>query len=297
VVVAFHDEGGKQQGVYVRKLGPDGRIASPARRIARGKPSDGSLSLVPNGDGFLAIWAEELTPGGNDLVVARLGPGLESLGEPVRLTAFVPVKGVQEHVVAPDAAVAHGELELAFSLAAPGQRSQVMLLSVALAELDKGKGLVVKARGGKRGPQVDAVLGTLRSVAKVSGRVPQPRLACEKEGCLVGWDEERGGAFVAFLEYGKQQPLWHRNFAEKGMRPAVVGDEAGFAMAWLEESRLKLAPLGRDGVAMPSVLNRVSGLQPHPALARGGKPGEWIVVWRDYEAAHLELFALKAECP
>ena len=228
--------------------------------------------------------------------MARLGPGLEPLGEPERLSAFVPLKGIQERVVAPDAAVAHGELQIAFSLAAPGQRSQVTLFSVPLAELEKGKGLVPKPRP-KKGPQVDDTLGTLRSVAKVAGRVPQPRLACEKEGCLVGWDEERGGAFVAFLEYGKQQPLWHRNFAEKGLRPAVVGDEAGFATAWLEESRLKLAPLGRDGVAMASVVNRVSGLQPHPALARGGKPGEWLVVWRDYEAAHLELFALKAECP
>ena len=296
VVVVYHDDGGKQQGVYVRKLGPDGRIASPARRISRGKPSDGSLSLAPNGDGFVVIWAEELTPGGNDLLVARLGPTLEPLGEPERLSAFVPLKGVQERVVAPDAAVAHGELQIAFSLAAPGQRSQVSLLSVPLAELEKGKGLVPKPRA-KRGPQVDFTLGTLRSVAKVAGRVPQPRLACEKDGCLVGWDEERGGAFVAFLEHGKQQPLWHRNFAEKGLRPAVVGDETGFATAWLEESRLKLAPLGRDGVAMPSVVNRVSGLQPHPALARGAKPGEWLVVWRDYEAAHLELFALKAECP
>jgi eukaryotic-like serine/threonine-protein kinase len=297
IVVVYHDDGGKQQGVYVRQLGADGRIASPARRIARGKPSDGSLSLTPNGDGLVAIWAEELTPGTNDLMVARLGPGLVPLGEPMRLSAFVPLKGVQERVVAPDAAVSRGELEIAFSLAAPSQRSQVSLLSVALAELEKGKGLLVKPRGNKRGPQVDAALGTLRSVAKVSGRVPQPRVACEKEGCLVGWDEERGGAFVAFLEYGKQQPLWHRNFAEKGLRPAVVGDESGFATAWFEESRLKLAPLGRDGVGMPSVLNRVSGLQPHPALARGSKPGEWLLAWRDYEAAHLELFALKAECP
>jgi hypothetical protein len=44
-------------------------------------------------------------------------------------------------------------------------------------------------------------------------------------------------------------------------------------------------------------LNRVSGFQPEPALARGAKPGEWLVAWRDYEAGPLELFALRAECP
>jgi serine/threonine-protein kinase len=296
VVALYHDDGGKQQGVYVRLLGADGRIATAARRIARSKPNDGSLSLTRNGNGFIVTWSEELTPGSNDLLAARLGPSLESLGEPVRLTALVPIKGLPERLAAPDAAVGHGELAIAFSLEAPGQRSQVTLLSIPLAELEKTKGVVPVARGGKR-PGADAVLGTLRPIAKVAGRVPQPRLACGKDGCLVGWDEEKGGAIVAFLEYGKPQPLWHRNFAEKGMRPAIVGDDAGAATAWFEESRLKLAPLGRDGVAMPSIVNRVSGMQPHPALARGGKPGEWLLAWRDYEAAHLELFAVKAECP
>ncbi|HWP06061.1 MAG TPA: serine/threonine-protein kinase [Polyangiaceae bacterium] len=296
VVALYHDDGGKQQGVYVRLLGADGRIATPARRIARGKPNDGSLSLTRNGNGFIVTWSEELTPGSNDLMAVRLGSSLESLGEPVRLTALVPIKGLPERLAAPDAAVAHGELSIAFALEAPGQRSQVTLLNIPLAELEKTKGAVPIARSGKR-PAVDTVLGTLRPVAKVVGRVPQPRLACGKDGCLVGWDEEKGGALVAFLEYGKPQPLWHRNFAEKGMRPAIVGDDAGAATAWFEESRLKLAPLGRDGVSMPSIVNRVSGMQPHPALARGGKPGEWLLAWRDYEAAHLELFALKAECP
>jgi hypothetical protein len=68
-------------------------------------------------------------------------------------------------------------------------------------------------------------------------------------------------------------------------------------MAWFEEARLRLASAGRDGLGAPSVVNRVNGLQPPPALARGSKPGEWLLAWRDYEAAHFELFALKAECP
>jgi eukaryotic-like serine/threonine-protein kinase len=297
VVLAFHDGGGKQQGIYVRQLGPDGRIATPARRVARGKPSDGSLSLIAAGDGgFLLTWAEEVTPGATDLFVLRLAATLAPEGEAQRLTAFPAVKGTPERVAAPDAAIARGELEVAFSLAYPGQRAQVMLLTVSLAELDKGKGVSVVPRK-KGAPAPEPIFGTLRLVQKTLGRTPQPRLACEKDGCLVGWDEEKGGAYVAFLEHGKPQPLWHRQFAEKGARPAVVGDDAGLLTAWFEEARLRLAPAGRDGVGMPSVVNRVNGLQPHPVLLRGGKPGEWLVAWRDYEAAHFELFALKAECP
>jgi serine/threonine protein kinase len=300
VVLAFHDDGGKQPGVFVRQLGADGRIGSPARRIARGRPSDGSLSLTPTGDGgYVAVWAEELAAGVQDLVLVRLGSTLEPKGETQRLSAFPAIKGVSERVAMPDAAVTQGVLHVAFTLGLPGQHALVSLLSVPLALLDKGKGFETAPRGGKRGVPAspDPVLGTLRVVAKTVGRSPQPRLACEKDGCLVGWDEEKGGAKVAFLEHGKPQPLWHRDFAEKGARPAIVGDDAGLATAWYEDSRLRLAPIGRDGVGMPSVVNRVSGLQPHPALARGAKPGEWLLAWRDYEAAHFELFALKAECP
>jgi serine/threonine-protein kinase len=298
VVLAFHDDGGKQPGVYVRQLGTDGRIASPARRIARGKPTDGSLSLAPTGDGgYIAVWAEELTAGTTDLVIQRLRPTLEPAGDAQRLTAFPAIKGVQERVSMPDAAVAHGELDVAFSLLFPTQRSQVMTLSVPLADLERGKAVETTPRGKHGAPGPEPVLGTLRTVAKTAGRGPQPRIACEKDGCLVGWDEEKGGANVAFLERGKPQPLWHRDFAEKGARPEIVGDDAGLATAWYEDARLKLAPLGRDGVGLPSVVNRVSGLQPHPALARGSKTGEWLLAWRDFEAGHFELFALKAECP
>jgi hypothetical protein len=134
-------------------------------------------------------------------------------------------------------------------------------------------------------------------VAKVVGRVPDPRVGCESDGCLVTWDEEKGGAFIAFLEHGRTQPLWHRQFAEKGTRPVLGGDATGLALTWYEESRIKLAPAGRDGLGKPSLVNRVTGLQPHAELARGTKPGEWLVAWRDYEAGDLELFALRAECP
>jgi serine/threonine protein kinase len=297
VVLAFHDDAGKQPGVYVRQLGADGRITSPARRIARDRASDGSFSLTPTGDGYVAVWAEDLAAGVTDLFAVRLGPTLEPKGETLRLTAFPGIKGVTERVSMPDAAVAKGDLDIVFTLGLPAQHGAVCLLAVPLTELDKGKG-VETARAGKRGgASPDPVLGTLRVVAKTVGRPPQPRLACEKEGCLVGWDEEKGGAKVAFLEHGKAQALWHRDFAEHGARPAIGGDDTGLAAAWYEDSRLRLAAIGRDGLGMPSVVNRVSGLQPHPSLARGAKPGEWLLAWRDYEAAHFELFALKAECP
>jgi serine/threonine-protein kinase len=297
VALVYSDAAGKESGVLVRELGTDGRIGSSVRRISSAKTADFEVSLAPISDGgYWVVWTEQLEFGTTDLVARRLTETLEPSGEPVRLSAFTLVKGLTKRATTPEAVVAHGELEIAFSLELPGQRQQVMLLSVPLAQLGKG---LPAPKPGKRlpPPKNDMTLGTLRKVALVVGRSPEPTLACTQEGCLVAWDEERQGASVAFLEHGRAQPLWHRAFAQKGSRPALHGDDAGGAIAWFEESRLRFATIGRDGLGAPNVLNRVSGFQPHPALARGSKPGHWLIAWRDYEAAHLELFALRAECP
>jgi serine/threonine protein kinase len=297
VAFVYADAAGKESGIFSRELGTDGRIGSSVRRISSAKASDFEVSLAPSGDGgYWVVWTEQLEFGSTDLVVRRLTPALEPSGEPTRLSAFTLVKGLTKRATMPEAVVAHGSLEIAFSLVLPGQRQQVMLLSVPLAQLAKG---LPMPKPGKRlaPPKNDMTLGTLRKVAAVVGRSPEPSVACTQEGCLVAWDEERQGASIAFLEHGRAQPLWHREFAQKGSRPALFGDETGGAIAWFEESRLRWASVGRDGLGTPNVLNRVNGFQPRPALSRGAKPGEWLVAWRDYEAGHLELFALRAECP
>jgi serine/threonine-protein kinase len=297
VALVFSDAAGKESGVWGRQLETDGRIASSAKRLSSSKPAEFEVSLTPSGDGgYYVVWTEQLEFGSTDLVVRKLTASLEPSGEPTRLSSFTLVKGLTKRATMPEAVVSRGELQIAFSLELPGQRQQVMLQSVPLAQLAKG---LPMPRPGKKlpPPKSDTTLGTLRRVAMVVGRSPEPGVACIQEGCLVAWDEERQGASVAFLEHGRAQPLWHREFAQKGSRPALFADDAGGAIAWFEESRLRFAPLGRDGLGTPSVLNRVNGFQPHPALSRGAKPGEWLVAWRDYEAGHLELFALRAECP
>jgi serine/threonine-protein kinase len=295
VLLAFYDDGGKQPGLYSRQLGLDGRITSPATRISRVRPLDHRVVLTPAADGSrYAVWIEQLDAGVTDVMAAKLSAGLDALEEPRRLTTFPPIKGLAERAQGVSATLVRGELQIVFALELPGLRSEVMLLTTPLALLNAPK--PADPPKGKR-PAAPPFVGTLRSVAKVIGRVPEPRVGCESEGCLVTWDEEKGGAFIAFLEHGRTQPLWHRQFAEKGARPVLGGDAQGLALSWYEDSRLKLAPAGRDGLSKPSIVNRVNGLQPHAEVARGTKPGEWLVAWRDYEAGHLELFALRAECP
>jgi eukaryotic-like serine/threonine-protein kinase len=295
VLLVYYDDGGKLPGLYSRELGMDGRITSPARRISRIRPLDHRVVLTPATEGVrYAVWVEQLDAGITDVMAAKLSSGMDALEEPRRLTTFPPIKGLAERAQNLSATVVRGELQSVFAVEQPGVRSEVFLLTTPLSMLAGPK--PPDPPKGKK--PATPFVGTIRSVAKVViGRMPEPRVGCESEGCLVTWDEEKGGAFIAFLEHGRAQPLWHRQFAEKGARPVLGGDASGLALAWYEESRLKLAPVGRDGVGKPSLVNRVNGLQPHAEVARGTKAGEWLIAWRDYEAGHLELFALRAECP
>ena len=110
------------------------------------------------------------------------------------------------------------------------------------------------------------------------------------------WDDDAGGAYAAYLEHDKTEPLWHREFSPKGIRPTLVTTGSKTLVTWYEDSRLKLAELGRDGLGKASVLARVNGFQPEPDVTRGEKPGQWLVAFRDYESAHFEAFGLRAEC-
>jgi len=128
------------------------------------------------------------------------------------------------------------------------------------------------------------------------GKSSQPRIACTSDGCLVAWDDESAGAFAAFVDSKTWEPIWHREFSPKGSRPALASYGDKVVVAWYEDARLKLAQLTRDGVGSATVLARVSGMQPYPALIPGNLDGEWYVSWRDYESGHLEAFVVRAKC-
>jgi serine/threonine-protein kinase len=297
LALLYWDSGGREPGVFVRTLEADGRIASPVRRISSTKTSEFDPTFISAGDGgYWVVWSEQLEYNSTDLVVRKLGPNLEPRGEAVRLTAFTLQRGLTRRATAPALALSKNGLEIAFSLQLPSKLQQVSILTVPLAELSAG---LEMPRPGKRvpPPKADRTLGTLRSLKRVSGRNPEPHLACTSDACFVVWDEEKGGAFIAYLEHGKSAPLWHREFSPKGARPVVTKRDAQMQLAWFEDSRVRMAPVTRDQVGTPSVMNRVNGLQPHPDLAFGGAPNSWYITWRDYEAGHLEVFALRGECP
>ncbi len=283
VAAIYWDSGGKEPGVYVRMLHPDGRIATPARLLSKQRREKyyPTLTSLPGG-GFLALWSEGRTGRGtSDLVARRLSRDLEPLEEAVQLTAVA--KGEVSH---PAATVVSGKLFVA--LRHGGAQADVRLLRIPLDAPALKSGVQVSDKDVFAG---DSVL------VHGPGQHSQPTLTCDDQGCLVVWDDEAAGAFAAFIPHDQKEPLWHREFAPDAIRPTVAeAPEAGAIVAFFADNRLRVAPITRDGVGRASVISRVSGFQPNPTVVPGRERGEWLLAWRDYEAGHLEVFVARAAC-
>ncbi len=294
VALLYWDEGGKEPAVYARLLESDGRISGPPQRLSAVKKTGFYPALTADEKGnFWAVWAEQLEAGTTDIVARELKPNLEPVREAVRVTSFAPVRGSSARAATPDAVLIGGKLFVAFSLELDPRRRQVMLLGVPLTDLAQGLDMPKRGKPAKRGSQY---VGTLVPVSNQTTRNTQPSVACVDDGCFVAWDDENGGASVAFIDAGKLQKLWSRELSAKAASPALGSGGTKVQLSWFEESRVRLAEVGRDGVATISTVNRVNGFQPSPTLSGGNKPGEWLLSWRDYEAAHTEIFALRAVC-
>lgn len=293
IVLLWWEDGGAEPGVYARFVEVDGRIAGPARRVAATKKQELHPSLVPAAgeDAYWVVWAEAVVAGAVDLFARKLGPTLEPVSEPIRLTALQPGKPEASVAARPDVAVAHGNLRVVFTLER-GREHPVHLLTVPLAEAI-APGLAPQP-GGKP-PPADRYLG---KVAKLGpdGKGSQAQLACAASACFAVWDGEKSGAHVALLDEKSHEPLWHRELGKRASRPSVAMAGDTTMLAWFEGARVRLGRVTRDGLEPSTPVARVSGVQPYPSLVAGAKPGEWLVAWRDYESARLEAYLVRAEC-
>ncbi len=293
LALIYWESGGKEPGVYVRRLEADGRIASPARLLSEPRKDKYYPTLAPLPDGgFVALWSERKNKSTvSDIVVRRLDADLNPVGNMVALTAFM--RGGASYT---SATVVGDTLFVALRHSPTPAQGNIQLLRVPLSSTELTSGVTPNAKQ-------DVVAGEL---VQVHGPGPhsEPNLVCGDDGCLLVWDEEGAGALAAFVPHDKKEPLWHREFAPEAIRPTVVAVPAAAGgsatargmVAYFAGSRLRMAPIHRDGVGPSSIISRVSGFQPRPALAAGSAPGEWIVGWRDYEAGHLEIFVARASC-
>ncbi len=292
-VLLWWDDGGSEPGVYARLISNDGHITSPPRRISPVKKGDLFAALTPNGSKFWAVWQEEVDKGSTDIMARELDADLQPIADPVRLTVIPPAKGATSAAGTPTVAVLNGHLYVAFSVNRGFERIQMYVQRIALTDPTLKTGLLpLKKANGK-----ERYLGQAQLLSSKDGKNTTPMLACDTNGCYVAWDDEKAGASVAFVDKDKGQMLWRRELPAKVVRPAVAASGSGAVISWFDESRLRMAQLTRDGLGAVTSLSRVSGFQPQPDLAAGEKPGQWYISWRDYESAHLEVFALRTDCP
>jgi eukaryotic-like serine/threonine-protein kinase len=288
----YWDDSSDSPGVYVRRLESDGKIAGPPRRISDAKRGELHPTWAANEGGLWVVWEEDVARGHVAVVARQLDDKLEPKGKPLRLADVVGAPRNANTASSPDAVVAQGALQIVFSVDRGADRHQIMLLRVPLNDPALATGLVPAK---KRKPG-DQSAGTLSPLSRANSKNTTPRIACQEKACMVVWDDDNAGAYAAYVERDKAEPLWHREFSPKGIRPTLVASDKKTLLAWYEDSRLKLAELGRDGLGKASVLARVNGFQPEPDLTRGEKPGQWLVAFRDYESAHFEAFGLRTEC-
>jgi len=293
----IYQDDGREPGVYARLLDADGKIDTSLRKLSSNRKGEYGPTLAAGQSGdFWAVWEEEFENSVSEVVVRHLKADLEPFGPATRITALKPPQGPARQLRTPTIFVESNQLDVVFARDLGSQRIQMMLQSIPLNDPELSTGVPRKLAKGQSPQKGDEVIGTLKALSSAGNRNAPPRITCGDEGCFVAWDEDKTGGFVAFVDR-ERGPLWHRAIAGKGAGPALGRDERSAVVAWFEGARLKLAPLTRDGVGAASVVSRVSGIQPAPDIVRGAKPGEWYVAFRDYEAAHLEVFAARAECP
>jgi len=282
----YWDSAKSEPGVYVRAIEADGRIRTPARLMSAAKRDKyfPTLAVLPGGD-LLGVWSEKPDPNGRTAIMARrLNQELTPIAEPIALTALVGGEATQ-----PFARVFGQTLYIAYRYLVTGKKSDIRLLRIPLSDpaLTDGIG---DATTEDRWAGENIIL-------RSEPRQAEPSMTCDKNGCIVVWDDEAAGAFAGFVPPDQDAPLWHREFSTKGKRPIVARSKDGdAAVAYFAGDRLFIAPVTRDGIGQPSVISRVSGFQPAPSLVAGRAKGEWLIAWRDYEAGHLEVFVARAHC-
>jgi hypothetical protein len=292
LAMVYWEGGGQEPGVYTRMLKTDGRMEEAPQRISDVSRSQFYPSLTELDDGtFVAIWAKNSRKSVANIMARRLGTDLKPQSKIVQLTDFVPARGMEAVAGKADAAVVNKQLFVVFELENK-QYANIKLLKVNVDSPELGQGLS-PAPDSEKSRHVGQLIG----VSDEEGKHGQPRISCVAEGCFVVWDNEGAGATASFVNGDTGEPIWHRDFAPKGARPGLGRRHDGETLlVWYENGRVRLTPLNRDGIGDSSVLGRVSGYQPYPAVVAGKEPGEWYVSWRGFEAGHLEAFVARTLC-
>ncbi|MCC6524997.1 MAG: serine/threonine protein kinase [Polyangiaceae bacterium] len=286
IVTTYWEAAGNAPGVYVRWLGPDAVIESAPVLVSKPEPGTYMPSTIARpGGGFLVAYAAQVEADSIDLFYRALGPKLEPLGEPVRLTDFVNRARIAGRVSGTALATRQNRIHFAYGFA---REPLLQVRYQAVAADTAAPGL----EGGATG---DRTLTSELLLNTGSTRAVEPSVACNDDGCFVAWHGMRTGAAVAFIDPENPEVKWHRDFT--GAHPTLaVSPKGEIVLAWYEGNRLSFATVGRQGIGAALRVANVVGDQPPPAVLPGARPGQWYLAWRDFEASRPEPYLLRLQC-
>jgi serine/threonine-protein kinase len=293
-LLTYWDTAGPESGVHARFLDDTGRIASAPTLIAKAVGGASFPSVASTGDGFVFTWVEPTDKNTEDFYARYFDASLKPLGEKTRLTVLKPTPSNRTRLRSPSLSIDGDSLRLFFRLERDPDRI-VELLTVPLAAIRDG----AKIEGA--GGPVDKNLGTLELVSPPKFRADSPSLGCIEGLCLATYNEEsKDGIFVAPTLSGQSKPLFKGEFIKgAGRRPAIAADAPNKALQlfYYERGKLQTAAVDRDGAKEPSTIARMTTQdQTAPTPRPGRKPGEWFVVWTDFEGGQPEVFVARVEC-
>jgi serine/threonine-protein kinase len=292
-VLLYSDNQGREAGVHTRWLDADGRIAGASTLVGARRPGRYWPAMDRTPDGYVVVWQDDRDKEGDDLFARRLGPELDPIGPELRLTDYHGPLGKGPNVRVPTVAVASNAMVIAYKLERDNQ-NLIMRMRVPLDDPNLQNGLPDEKLGIK--PK-DREIGDVQLVNEDKTAGDAPAVGCGTEGCFLAWNHLLGGASVALIDPAHGKVIWRKKFAPNGSRPTIgVGVDGAVYVAYFEKGQVKIAPLTRDGLGPVSVVGKVSGDQPRPALAGARTAGEWLVAWQDAEGNHAEVHVARAVC-
>jgi serine/threonine protein kinase len=293
VALLYANRGGAQQGMFLRWLEADGRVAAGATQVAGAKAAGGTPVLAVDKESMWGSWEEQAENSKTDLVLAGLSAG----SAPVKLTDL-KLGRFPPRVQGPSFGVSGGNFVLSFRVDRDSIRS-VSMLQVHGADPALGQGLTPPAKP----PKEDRFVGKWVTLTSPKDKGDLPSVACTQAECFAAWHIDAPGRLASFavaqVNPQRGDVTWTKRypFAGHGGRPALGVNESGEAlMAWYDNNRIVVAPLtGREGIGSRSFVAHAASDRPPPAVVGlGGK--DWAVAWLDFEKGKLEPYLSRVIC-
>jgi serine/threonine-protein kinase len=309
LLLLYTDARGKESLVYGRELSLDGASAGAAHLLnAAGSDFAYDPAMARAADGtHWVVYTQADDKRVHDLYLRHLDRSLAPLGAPVRIAAYAPPEKLRTVASFSSIELSRDVINIAYRLQR-GVEYQVIQLRIASDDpILQTNGVERVATQTAKGTdaeidRTDRFVGQAVALTEETEVQAQPRITCLEAGCLTAWSDDSRGAQAVMLSKDTGEVLWRKNFAAAGARPSLGRQGQQAAVAWYENDRVKFALVeggattAPTGIAEPSVLGWVKGLQPYPEVVGGAEPGQWYISWRAYEAAIFEPFVARVDC-